>query len=124
MGTFKGGLNPVTGSLWMTDISHHHLAIAVMFIIAGHMYRTNFGIGHSIKEILDVHVPPGRGLGTGHTGLYDTINNSLHFQLGLALASLGVITSMVAQHMYSLPSMPLLHKIIQLKQLYMFTINT
>ena len=32
-----------------------------------------------------------------------TINNSLHFQLGLALASLGVITSLVAQHMYSLP---------------------
>ncbi|KAL5747046.1 hypothetical protein ACOSQ2_024343 [Xanthoceras sorbifolium] len=32
------------------------------------------------------------------------INNSLHFQLGLALASLGVITSLVAQHMYSLPA--------------------
>jgi len=42
-------------------------------------------------------------LGRGHKGLYDTINNSLHFQLGLALASLGVITSLVAQHMYSLP---------------------
>merc|ERR1712178_426445 len=56
------------------------------------------------KEILDVHTPPAKGLGAGHKGLYDTINNSLHFQLGLALASLGVITSMVAQHMYSLPS--------------------
>ena len=51
--TFKGGLNPVTGSLWMTDIAHHHVAIAVLFIIAGHMYRTNYGIGHSMKEILD-----------------------------------------------------------------------
>ena len=30
--------------------------------------------------------------------------NSLHFQLGLALAALGVITSLVAQHMYSLPA--------------------
>jgi len=29
---------------------------------------------------------------------------SIHFQLGLALASLGVITSLVAQHMYSLPA--------------------
>ncbi|GMP41362.1 hypothetical protein CsSME_00011497 [Camellia sinensis var. sinensis] len=37
-------------------------------------------------------------------GLYDTINNSIHFQLGLALASLGVIASLVAQHMYSLPA--------------------
>jgi photosystem I P700 chlorophyll a apoprotein A2 len=44
--------HPQTQSLWLTDIAHHHLAIAVLFIIAGHMYRTNFGIGHSMKEIL------------------------------------------------------------------------
>jgi photosystem I P700 chlorophyll a apoprotein A2 len=35
--------------------------------------------------------------------LYDTYNNSLHFQLGIHLAALGVVTSLVAQHMYSLP---------------------
>ncbi|PHT68074.1 Photosystem I chlorophyll a apoprotein A2 [Capsicum annuum] len=46
----------------------------------------------------------GGRLGRGHKGLYDTINNSLHFQLSLALASLGVITSFVDQHMYSLPA--------------------
>jgi photosystem I P700 chlorophyll a apoprotein A2 len=107
--TFLGGFHPQTEALWLTDIAHHHLAIAVIFIISGHMYRTNFGIGHSIKEILNTHRPPegtpfGGALGAGHKGLYDTINNSLHFQLGLALASLGVITSLVAQHMYSLPS--------------------
>jgi photosystem I P700 chlorophyll a apoprotein A2 len=102
--TFLGGFHPQTESLWLTDIAHHHLAIAVIFIIAGHMYRTNFGIGHSMKEILDTHRPPSGKLGEGHKGLYDTVNNSLHFQLGLALASLGVITSLVAQHMYSLPS--------------------
>jgi len=43
--TFQGGLNPVTGGLWLTDTAHHHLAIAVLFIVAGHMYRTNWGIG-------------------------------------------------------------------------------
>ena len=102
--TFLGGFHPQTEALWLTDIAHHHLAIAVVFIIAGHMYRTNFGIGHSIKEILDTHKPPQGGLGEGHRGLYDTLNNSLHFQLALALASLGTITSLVAQHMYSLPS--------------------
>ncbi|HIK36560.1 MAG: photosystem I core protein PsaB [Geminocystis sp.] len=107
--TFLGGFHPQTESLWLTDIAHHHLAIAVLFIIAGHMYRTNWGIGHSIKDILAAHNPPqgtpfGGLLGAGHRGLYDTINNSLHFQLGLALACLGVITSLVAQHMYSLPS--------------------
>ena len=31
--------------------------------------------------------PPAGGLGAGHKGLFDTVNNSLHFQLGLALAS-------------------------------------
>ena len=102
--TFLGGFHPQTESLWLTDIAHHHLAIAVIFIIAGHMYRTNFGIGHSIKEILDTHKPPQGGLGEGHKGLYDTLNNSLHFQLALALASLGTVTSLVAQHMYSMPS--------------------
>ena len=106
--TFLGGFHPQTESLWLTDMAHHHLAIAVIFIIAGHMYRTNFGIGHSIKEILNTHRPPegtpfGGDLGAGHKGLYDTLNNSLHFQLALALASLGVITSLVAQHMYALP---------------------
>ena len=106
--TFLGGFHPQTESLWMTDMAHHHLAIAVIFIIAGHMYKTQFGIGHSMKEILNAHNPPvgtpfGGLLGAGHKGMYDTLNNSLHFQLALALASLGVITSLVAQHMYSMP---------------------
>nr|WIW41569.1 photosystem I P700 chlorophyll a apoprotein A2 [Helleborus thibetanus] len=102
--TLLGGFHPQTQSLWLTDIAHHHLAIAIIFLVAGHMYRTNFGIGHSIKDLLEAHIPPGGRLGRGHKGLYDTINNSIHFQLGLALASLGVITSLVAQHMYSLPA--------------------
>jgi photosystem I P700 chlorophyll a apoprotein A2 len=59
----------------------------VIFIIAGHMYKTNFGIGHSMREILNAHKPPSGKLGAGHTGMFDTVNNSLHFQLGLALAS-------------------------------------
>ncbi|MBA0858398.1 hypothetical protein Goshw_025678 [Gossypium schwendimanii] len=68
------------------------------------MYRTNFEIGHSIKDLLDAHIPLGRRLRQRHKGLYDTINNSIHFQLGLALAFLGIIMSLVAQHMYSLPA--------------------
>jgi len=100
--TFLGGFHPQTQSLWLTDIAHHHLAIAVIFIVAGHMYRTNFGIAHNMKEILDAHRPPGVRLGAGHVGLFETITNSLHMQLGLALASLGVATSLTAQHMYAL----------------------
>jgi len=106
--TFVGGFNPQTQALWLTDIAHHQLAIAVVFILAGHMYRTNFAIGHDLKEILDAHRPPGGRLGAGHRGLFDTITNSLHIQLGLALASLGVATSlqlnicMLYLHMYIL----------------------
>jgi photosystem I P700 chlorophyll a apoprotein A2 len=48
-----------------------------------------------MREILEAHTPPANGLGAGHKGLYDTINNSLHFQLGLA-SSVGTITSLVA----------------------------
>jgi hypothetical protein len=29
------------------------------------MYRTNFGIGHSIKDLLEAHIPPGGRLGRG-----------------------------------------------------------
>lgn len=100
--TFLGGFHPSSQALWLTDIAHHQLAISVVFIVAGHMYRTNFGIGHNMKEILDAHRPPGGRLGAGHLGLFETITDSLHMQLGLALACLGVATSLTAQHMYAL----------------------
>lgn len=105
--TFLGGFHPQTESLWLTDIAHHHLAIAVLFIVAGHMYRTNFGIGHSIKEMCDAKDFFGKKVegpfNMPHQGIYETYNNSLHFQLGWHLAALGVITSLVAQHMYAMP---------------------
>ena len=63
--TFRGGLNPVTGGLWLSDTAHHHLAIGVLFIIAGHMYRTNWVLD-SMKEILEAHKGPFTG--EGHKG--------------------------------------------------------
>jgi photosystem I P700 chlorophyll a apoprotein A1 len=102
--TFKGGLNPVTASLWSTDVAHHHLAIAVLFIIAGHMYRTNFGIGHSMKEILEAHKGPFTG--NGHKGLYEILTTSWHAQLAINLAVLGSLTILVAHHMYAMPAYP------------------
>ncbi|MCU0567858.1 MAG: photosystem I core protein PsaA [Oculatellaceae cyanobacterium Prado106] len=104
--TFKGGLNPVTGGLWLSDTAHHHLAIAVLFIIAGHMYRTNWGIGHSMKEILEGHKGPFTG--EGHKGLYEILTTSWHAQLAVNLALLGSLTIIVAQHMYSMPPYPYL----------------
>ncbi|MEB3224695.1 MAG: photosystem I core protein PsaA [Synechococcus sp.] len=102
--TFKGGLNPTTGSLWLTDIAHHHLAIAVLFIIAGHMYRTGFGVGHSMKEILEAHKGPFTG--EGHKGLYEILTTSWHAQLAVNLAMLGSLTIIIAHHMYSMPPYP------------------
>ncbi len=102
--TFKGGLNPVTGGLWLSDTAHHHLALAVLFIVAGHMYRTNWGIGHSMKQLLEAHKGPFTG--EGHKGLYEILTTSWHAQLAINLAMLGSLTIIVAHHMYSMPPYP------------------
>ena len=106
--TFKGGLNPVTGSLWMTDISHHHVAISVLFIIAGHMYRTNYGIGHSMKEILDAQTgdPLLFPAPKGHQGLFEFMAESRHAQLSVNLAMLGSLSIIISHHMYAMPPYP------------------
>nr|YP_009313941.1 Photosystem I P700 apoprotein A1 [Hommersandiophycus borowitzkae]SCW22195.1 Photosystem I P700 apoprotein A1 [Hommersandiophycus borowitzkae] len=102
--TFKGGLNPVTGGLWLSDTAHHHLALAVMFLVAGHMYRTNWGIGHSMKEILEAHKGPFTG--EGHKGLYEILTTSWHAQLAINLAMMGSLSIIVAHHMYAMPPYP------------------
>jgi photosystem I P700 chlorophyll a apoprotein A1 len=102
--TFKGGLNPITGSLWLSDTAHHHLALAVLFIFAGHMYRTNWGIGHSMKEILEAHKGPLTG--EGHKGLYEILTTSWHAQLAINLAMMGSLSIIVAHHMYAMPPYP------------------
>lgn len=110
--TFKGGLNSVTGGLWLTDVAHHHLAIAVLFIFAGHMYRTNWKIGHSIKEMLDDARTPKMlpflsFIGpVGHKGLFEVLRTSWHAQLSINLAMLGSLSIIIAHHMYSMPPYP------------------
>jgi len=91
--TFKGGLNPITGSLWISDTAHHHLALSVLFIFAGHMYRTNWTIGHSMNEILTAHKGPFTG--EGHKGLYEILTTSWHAQLAINLAMMGSISIIV-----------------------------
>jgi len=102
--TFKGGLNPVTGGLWLSDTAHHHLALAVLFIVAGHMYRTNWGIGHNMKELLEAHKGPFTG--EGHKGLYEILTTSWHAQLAINLAMMGSLSIIVAHHMYAMPPYP------------------
>jgi photosystem I P700 chlorophyll a apoprotein A1 len=104
--TFRGGLNPITGSLWLTDVIHHHLALAVLFIFAGHMYETNWQIGHNMRLLLERHKGPFTG--TGHKGLYEILTTSWHAQLAINLAMIGSISIIVSQHMYSMPPYPYL----------------
>ncbi|CAN6483813.1 unnamed protein product [Victoria cruziana] len=104
--TFHGGLDPVTGGIWLIDIAHHHLAITILFLIAGHMYKTNWGIGHDLKDILEAHKGPFTC--EGHKGLYEILTTSWHAQLVLNLAMLGSLTIVVAHHMYSMPPYPYL----------------
>ncbi|KAL5646138.1 hypothetical protein ACJX0J_003314 [Zea mays] len=65
-------------------------------LIAGHMYRTNWGIGHGLKDILEAHKGPFTG--QGHKGLYEILTTSWHAQLSLNLAMLGSTTIVVAHH--------------------------
>jgi photosystem I P700 chlorophyll a apoprotein A1 len=104
--TFQGGLNPLTGGILLTDRAHHHLAVAVLFLVAGHIYRTNWRIGHSIQDILEAHRGPITG--NGHKGVYDLITNSWHAQLALNLAILGSLSIIVSHHIYSIPPYPYL----------------
>ncbi|KAF3773963.1 Photosystem I P700 chlorophyll a apoprotein A1 [Nymphaea thermarum] len=104
--TFPGGLDSKTGCLWLTDIAHHHLAIAILFLIAGHMYKTNWGIGHDLKDILEAHTSPFTG--EGYKGLYEILTTSWHAQLALNLAMLVTLTIVVAHHMYYMAPYPYL----------------
>jgi photosystem I P700 chlorophyll a apoprotein A1 len=67
------------------------------------MYRTNWGIGHSMKEILEAHKGP---FGEGHKGLYEILTTSWHAQLAINLAMLGSLSIVVAHHMYAMPPYP------------------
>jgi photosystem I P700 chlorophyll a apoprotein A2 len=107
--TFLGGFHPETQSMWLTDIAHHHLAIGVVAIFAGHMYREVSTI-YLVDELCfkcNIKVP-GLPLESNFRGSFRgtmyAISESLHLQLAVALTALGVAASLTAQHMYALPA--------------------
>ena len=100
--TFIGGLNESTYSLFLTDIAHHHLALGVLLIWLVNFYRSVFlGLGHRISDIIKVNAPLHLKR-SGATGALYHLASSLHLQLSLALIAVGVLTSVVANHMYSM----------------------
>jgi len=85
--TFLGGFQ--TQSLWLTDMAHHHLAIAVIFIIGSpvpHQLRDWSQHQRDAERQKLLWHSEGQ-FNLPHQGLYDTYNNS-HFQLSIHLAAL------------------------------------
>merc|ERR1712078_10344 len=56
-------------------------------------YRTNWGLGHSMREILEAHKGPFTG--EGHRGIYEILTTSWHAQLALNLALFGSLSIIV-----------------------------
>jgi photosystem I P700 chlorophyll a apoprotein A1 len=94
------------------------MAIARLLIGAGHIYRTNWGVGHSMRVILDSHQGPITGI--GHKGLYRILSTSWHAQLAVNLALLGSLSILVRHHIYSIPPYPY-QRIDYRTQLSLFT---
>jgi photosystem I P700 chlorophyll a apoprotein A1 len=83
-------MNPATSSLYLSDIIHHHLACGVVFLVAGHLYRTQFGIGLSLSELLTAHKTQAV--------------TSWHFQLSINLAILGTGSILAGHLLTALPA--------------------
>ena len=92
--TFLGGLKSNTISLYLTDIAHHHLGVGILFVSASHLYLSfNKGFGHRIGDVFV----------NGNSGpMIRPLAKSLQLQLSLALAGSCLMTSVLAQQMYSL----------------------
>ena len=63
--TFLGGFHPQTESLWLTDMAHHHLAIAVVFILSRVTNTVQTSVLDTVcVKFLEAHTPPAGGLGS------------------------------------------------------------
>ncbi|TXG73702.1 hypothetical protein EZV62_002281 [Acer yangbiense] len=86
--------------------SQHQNHLWMVKLLKRHMYRTDWGIGYGLKEILEAYKGP--FIGQGHIWLYEILTTSWHAQLSLNLAMLGSLTIVVAHHIYSMPPYPYL----------------
>ena len=92
--TFLGGLKSNTISLYLTDIAHHHLGVGILFVWASHVYLSLYkAFGMNWNEQLYIH---------DSGPIIRPLGKSLHVCLTFALGGCGVITSVVAQGIYSL----------------------
>ena len=92
--SWLGGWNPSTGSLWLSDVVHHHLAVGILAILAGHMYRTQYSLGTSMSLLLRAHRA--------------TAANSWHAQLAINLGVLGTGSILFGHLLLAVPAYPFL----------------
>jgi photosystem I P700 chlorophyll a apoprotein A2 len=91
--TFIGGMKESTGSLYLSDIAHHHLALGVLLIWASHLYTSIYrALGHRMRDIAST------------SALSIVANKSLDLELSIALAVVAQASAYLAQHLYSLPA--------------------
>ena len=110
--TFLGGLNSKTLSTYLTDLAHHHVAMGIFFAWSRHVYLSFFkGFAHRLRDVFFVN---------GNSGLMILFHGkSVDLQLSLAYGGSCVITSVVAQDIYSLtPYLYLSYDYIILVALY------
>ena len=102
--TFIGGLENINCSLYLSDIAHHHLALGILLIWTANLYKSLYkGLGHKISNIIKINALFNLQF-AGALKFVKFILISFHLQLFFVLSSFGVITSVVAQHMYSMNS--------------------
>ena len=93
--TFNGGFNGSYGSVPLSDIAHHHLAIGVFLIWVAHLYSSIFkAFGHRILDMVQV---------SGLRLMIKYATRSLHLQLFLSLLCISITTSTSAHQMYTTP---------------------
>jgi len=84
--TLDGGLKSDTASLYLSDIAHHHIAIGILFVWLGHLYSSLYkAFGHRYRSLWNWN-----------------LQTSYTLTLAVSLAIVGTITSVQAQHVYSL----------------------
>ena len=71
--TFTGTYSPRSGSLWLSDVAHHHLAVGIVALLVTHLL--------SVAEL------PRNPIA------------SIHFDLAVSLAALGTASSFAANHL-------------------------
>jgi photosystem I P700 chlorophyll a apoprotein A2 len=95
--TFSSSLKQDTCSSFLTDIAHHHLALAVLIVSTSLILKSTYrGYATSTNTVLHT---------LQHLSLQFT---SLHFHLSYSASLLSVCCQLLAQHVYSLAPYPYL----------------